>query len=151
MSTRSSFPRPTRKRPKRKRKKRRTPRSSSRGGRPLRRRLSSSGLLHLRGLEPLRHGVLAIDEDRVVRAGLLALAAARAVLLDHRDDPEEARGVLDRHHLQRLERAALDALLAARARLLVDEGDGPLVLLQHALHVAVLVEDGVDGADGDRK
>src|SRR6185503_11351520 len=51
------------------------------------------------------------------------------------------------HHLQRLERAALDALLAAGAGLLVDEGERTLVLLQHVLHVAVLVEDRVHGAD----
>src|SRR5713101_219391 len=47
-----------------------------------------------------------------------------------------------------LERAALHALLAAGAALLVDEGDGALVLLQEPLHVAVLIEDGVDGAHG---
>src|ERR1700686_905640 len=103
--------------------------------------------LDARVLQPLRHGVLAIDEDGVIRTRLLALAAPCAVLLDHGDDAEEARGVADRHHLERLERAALDALLAAGAGLLVDEGDGPLVLLEHVLHVAVLVEDRVDRAD----
>src|SRR5205823_10484605 len=69
-----------------------------------------------------------------------------AVLLDDLDDAGEAGRVGHRDHLQRFEGAALDALLAAGAALLVDEGDGTLVLLQHPLHVAVLVEDGVDRA-----
>src|SRR5207245_2089644 len=88
---------------------------------------ASGGAFDARALQPVRHLVLAIDEDGVVRARLLALAATGAVLLDDRDDAEEARGVLDRNHLERLERAALDALLAAGATLLVDERDGPQV------------------------
>src|SRR5207302_2628553 len=90
----------------------------------------SGGAFDARVLQPIGDLVLPIDEDRVVRAGLLAFAAAGAVLLDHRDDAEEARRVSHRNHLERLERAPLDALLAAGAALFVDEGDGPLGLLQ---------------------
>src|SRR2546422_9074860 len=90
-----------------------------------------------RALQPLRYLVLAVDEDGVVWARLLAFPAPGAVLLDHGDDAEEAGGVAHRDHLQGLERAALHALLAAGAALLVDEGDGALVLLQEPLHVAV--------------
>src|SRR2546430_11451195 len=105
------------------------------------------GLLHAGVLQPVRDPVLPVDEDGVIRTGLLAFAAAGAVLLDHADHAEEAVRVLHVHHLQGLERAALDALLAAGARLLVHESDRALVLLQHVLHVAVLVEDGVHRAD----
>src|SRR6266850_888628 len=86
-----------------------------------------------RALQPVRHLVLAVDEDGVVGTRLLALPAAGAVLLDHRDDAEEAGRVAHGDHLQRLERAAFHALLAAGAALLVDEGDRPLVLLQEPL------------------
>src|SRR5256886_15638293 len=105
------------------------------------------GLFHAGVLQPVRDPVLPVDEYVVVRAGLLAFAAAGAVLLDHADHAEEAVRVLHVHHLQRLERAPLDALLAAGARLLVHESERALVLLQHVLHVAVLVEEGVDRAD----
>src|SRR5712691_5932959 len=133
---------------------RRRGRSRGRGGRrrgrvgrglnvELRVREGSGRAFDARALQPVRHLVLAVDEDGVVGARLLALAAAGAVLLDHGDDAEEAGGIAHGNHLERLERAALHALLAAGAALLVDEGDGPLVLLQERLHVAVLVEDGV--------
>src|SRR5207237_7574688 len=110
-------------------------------------RVESSGAFDARVLQPVRDLVLAVDEDRVVRTGLLALAAAGAVLLDDRHDPEEARRILDGDHLQRLERAALDALLATGAALLVDERDRPFGLLEQPLHVSVLVEDGIDRTD----
>src|SRR5512134_138156 len=125
----------------------------ARRGRLRRRRRATPGGLALPRLrhvrrEPRRQLVPAEHEDRSVRTGLLALAAAGALRLLRPHDAEVRR--LRVHLLlevQAVERAVLGALVAAGAGEHVHEGDGALLLLQQDREVAVIVEDRLGGAD----
>ena len=101
-------------------------------------------------VELFEHGALGEDVDGVPAAGLLAEAAAGAVLLDHDGLAEEVGGAFGEVELERFEGADVDAEFAAGADALVgvDDGFGPLLLGELAADVAVVVEDAFDGADG---
>src|SRR5262245_8783050 len=98
----------------------------------------------------LEHLARRVDVDRAPATGIFAEAAAGALLLVEDGDAEEvAVGALGLAEVQRLERADLDAQLAARADAVVLDDDRlrPLLAGERLTDIAHLVEDGLGRAD----
>src|SRR3990170_6862445 len=118
-------------------------------------------LVRLSGSDGFRHCLLfrpgpllqqlsgRVDVDGGPAAGLLAEAAAGALLLVEDGHAEEVAHLLRFTQAQGVEGADLDAELAATADAVIldDDGFGPLTPRERAADVASLVQDGLWRAD----